>query len=293
MSTRPNTFCEIDVDFGKSTYSRAATRIAPTETDIGSIGQMSTEPNHSSDDDPKDVINLLYKTLKNEYPNIRRQNRSVGIESSKADMDVVPVIQCGDMYLIPDRNQEDWILTNPPGHTSWTENVNASADGYFKPLAKLNKWWRRQSPTIARKPKGFVMECITAECMDYEETYYGELFVKTLEGIVGKYEICVALNMVPYISDPGGTGNNVTDGITPDAFAGFYNKAKEHAELGRKALNETDVEKATKLWKKIFGDRFPKTEASRSESLLERPVRPSSLTFPNRPVTPNKPKGFA
>ena len=147
--------------------------------------------------------------------------------------------------------------------------------------------------TIAKKPKGFVIECIIAECMDYEETYYGELFVKTLEGIVGKYGICVDLNMVPYIPDPGGTGNNVTDGITPDAFAGFYNKAKEHAELGRKALNETDAEKATELWRKIFKNRFPRTEASRSESLLERPVRPSSLTFPNRPVTPNKPKGFA
>ena len=249
--------------------------------------------NHSSDDEPKDVIDLLYNTLKDQYTNIRRQNRSVGIESNKADMDVVPVIPYGEMHLIPDRNQEEWIPTNPPGHTSWTEDINASADGHFKPLVKLFKWWRRQHPTIAKKPKGFVIECIIAECMDYEETYYGELFVKTLEGIVGKYGICVDLNMVPYIPDPGGTGNNVTDGITPDAFAGFYNKAKEHAELGRKALNETDAEKATELWRKIFKNRFPRTEASRSESLLERPVRPSSLTFPNRPVTPNKPKGFA
>ena len=249
--------------------------------------------NHSSDDDPKDVIDLLYKTLKNEYPNIRRQNRSVGIESNKADMDVVPVIPCGDMYLIPDRNQEEWILTNPPGHTSWTEDINSSADGNFKPLVKLFKWWRRQHPTIAKKPKGFVLECIIAECMDYEETYYGELFVKTLEGIVGKYEICVALNMVPYIRDPGGTGNNVTDGITPEAFAGFYNKVKAHAELGRKALNETDVEKATKLWKKIFGDRFPKTESSKSGSLLAAARTPSTPTFPNHPVRPKEPKGFA
>ena len=249
--------------------------------------------NHSSDDEPKAVIDLLYNTLKSKYTNIRRQNRSVGIESNKADMDVVPVIPCGDMYLIPDRNREEWILTNPPAHTSWTEDINASADGNFKPLVKLFKWWRRQHPTIAKKPKGFVLECIVAECMDYEETYYGELFVKTLEGIVGKYEIYVDLNMVPYISDPGGTGNNVTDGITPEAFAGFYNKVKAHAELGRKALNETDVEKATKLWKKIFGDRFPKTESSKSGSLLRPPVRPTSLTFPDKPVTPNKPKGFA
>ena len=208
-------------------------------------------------------------------------------------MDVVPVIPCGEMYLIPDRKQEGWILMNPPRHTSWTENINALAGGHFKPLVKLMKWWRRQHPTIAKKPKGFVIECITAECMNYSETYYGELFVQTLENIVNKYELDVLLNTVPNIPDPAGTGNFVTNGITPDAFAGFYNKAKVHAELGRKALNETDVEKATELWKKIFGDRFPKTETSRSASLLEQPVKPSSLTFPNRRVTPNKPKGFA
>ena len=249
--------------------------------------------NHSISDDPKDVVDLLFKTLRKKYPNIRRQARSVGIESNKADMDVVPVIPYGTMYLIPDRKQEEWLLTNPPGHTSWTTRMNTLTGGRFKPVVKLMKWWRRENPTRAKKPKGFVIECITAECMNYSETYYGELFVQILENIVTKYEFNVLLNTVPNIPDPAGTGNSVTDGITPAAFADFFNKAKTHAELGRKALNETDVEKATALWKKIFGNRFPKTETSRSESLLEQPVRPTSLTFPNRRITPNKPKGFA
>ena len=249
--------------------------------------------NHSISDDPKDVVDLLFKTLRKKYPNIRRQARSVGIESNKADMDVVPVIPCGTMYLIPDRKQEEWLLTNPPGHTKWTEDRNRLAGGHFKPLVKLMKWWRRQNPTIAKKPKGFVIERITAECMNYLETYYGELFVNTLENIVNKYAVNALFNTVPNIPDPGVPGNFVTDGITPAAFAGFFNKAKAHAELGRKALNETDAEEATKLWRQIFGNRFPKTEASKSESLLAASVTPSSLTFPDKPVTPNKPKGFA
>ena len=249
--------------------------------------------NHTSSDDPKAVVDLLFKSLRKKYPDIRRQTRSVGIESNKADMDVVPVIPWYSMYRIPDRKQEDWLLTNPLGHTTWTTQINALAGDRFKPLVKLMKWWRRENRTIARKPKGFVIECITAECMNYSETYYGELFVQTLENIVNKYELDVLLNTVPNITDPSGTGNSVTDSITPDAFAGFYNKAKAHAEFGREALNETDVEKATALWQKIFGGRFPATEVSRSESLLQRPVRPSSLTFPDKPVTPNKEKGFA
>ena len=162
--------------------------------------------NHTSSTDPKDVIDLLFKTLQKKYSNIRRQARSVGIESNKADMDVVPVIPCGEMYLIPDRKQKEWLLTNPPGHTTWTTQINDLANGHFKPLAKLMKWWRRQNPTIAKKPKGFVIECITAECMNYSETYYGELFVQTLENIVNKYAVNVLLNTVPNISDPAGTG---------------------------------------------------------------------------------------
>ena len=251
------------------------------------------ETTHTLDDSPKEVVDLLYKTLKKEYSDIRRQARSVGIESSKADMDVVPIIPDGTMYLIPDRRQECWLSTNPPGHTTWTTETNETAGGRFKPLVKLMKWWRRENPTISKKPKGFVIECITAECMNYEETYYGELFVKTLEEIVEKYKTNYLLDTVPNIPDPGVPGNFVTDGITTDAFTGFYNKANSHAELGRKALNETDPEEATKLWKKIFGDRFPKTEGTNSNSLLA-PAVTTQGTFPNTDASPKKrPKGFA
>lgn len=248
---------------------------------------------HTSDDDPKAVVNLLYNTLKKKYTDIRRQARSVGIKSSKADMDVVPIIPDGAMYLIPDRKQEEWMPTNPPAHTTWTTETNTAAGGRFKPLVKLMKWWRREHPTVSKKPKGFVIECITAACMDADETYFGELFVKTLENIVEAYSINVLLNTVPSIPDPGGSGTSVTEGITFAAFEGFYNKAEAHAELGRKALSETDSEKATELWRKIFGTRFPKTEGTNSKSLLAAAAAPASPTFPNKPVVPNKPKGFA
>ena len=52
---------------------------------------------------------------------------------------------------------------------------------------------------IGRQPKGFVIECIVAECMDYYETHYGQLFTKTLENITSKYAFSVALGALPYI----------------------------------------------------------------------------------------------
>ena len=68
---------------------------------------------------------------------------------------------------------------------------------------------------------------------------------------------------------------------------------KVHAELGRRAINETDQEKALALWRQIFGNRFPASDVSESKSYLAPAVVPGSLTFPDKPIIPRKPGGFA
>jgi predicted nucleotidyltransferase len=250
------------------------------------------------DADPGEVLDFLYRVLKEKYTEIRKQTRSVGISSGLADMDVVPIIApygMGGKLYIPDRKLEQWLETNPPRHTEWTTERNVASGGRFKPLVKEFKWWRRQNPTVGSKPKGFVMECIVSENMDLNETNHAELFVGTMEAIVNKYDFSVFMGKVPFIADPGVPGNNVTYGMTFAAFEGFYNKAKKHAELGRRAIDEDDPEKELKLWREIFGDRFPAPGvAKRAASLLSDPLNPAGgLAFPDRPVTPREPGGFA
>jgi len=253
--------------------------------------------NHSLTDSPAEVVELLYNTLKEQYETIRKQQRSIGIETTQMDMDVVPIIEpvgySGKLY-IADRKLEEWIETNPPKHTEWTTEVNASAGGRFKPLVKMVKWWRRAKPTISKKPKGFILECVAASKMSPTEKHYGELFVDMLQTVVDTYGWYISLGIVPDIEDPGVPGNSVTKGLSFAAFEGFYNKAKEHAETGRKALEEEESEKAVALWRKIFGDRFPKFgDTKKTAGLLSSATASNSLTFPDRPVRPNKPEGFA
>jgi len=165
--------------------------------------------------------------------------------------------------------------------------MNITSGGRFKPLVKEFKWWRQQNPTVSRKPKGFVMECIVAENMDYGQTNHAALFVGTMEAIVRKYAWDIMVKQVPFIADPGVPGKSVTYGMTFAAFEGFYNKAKKHAEVGRRAIEEDDPEKELKLWRQIFGNRFPAPAAKRAASLLSDPLSPSGeLAFPDRPVTP-------
>lgn len=275
---------------------RRDTAIRP-KTEEGKIERPDVDiivvTKHTLNHKPADVLTLLMNTLGNKYSDIRKQARSVGVSTATVDMDVVPIIEPQEGLLyIPDRKLESWLPTNPPAHTSWTTEVNKETGGRFKPLVKMMKWWRRENPTISKYPKGFVIECITAACMDRAETNYGRLFALTLQAIADRYRLFLLLDMVPRIDDPGVPGNSVTDGMTKSAFEGFCKKAEIHARVALQALDESDSEKAMQLWWSIFGKRFPKPRSEKA-SLLKKAAVIEGLVFPDRPVRPNKPTGFA
>ncbi len=228
------------------------------------------------------------------YTKTRRQPRSVRVTTSKAVMDVVPLIEPygeGGTLYIPDRKASEWLVTNPPGHTQWTTDVNKSASGRFKPLVKLFKWWRRENPTVSSDPKGFMLECLVSADMSMTEPHYGELFVGTAEAIVGRYKAHAESDTVPFVQDPGVPRQSVMTGVTAAAFRGFVSKLEAHAEKGREALSEEGAPAATKMWRELFGPRFP--DLGGGKGAVSGPIPVPPPTFPDRPVRPKKPGGFA
>jgi len=247
-------------------------------------------------DHPGDVVDAIHKALTRHYTPTNRQARSVSVSTQLVDMDVVPLIDptgTGE-YYIADRQQQQWLRTNPPGHTHWTSDINNRCSMRFKPLVKLFKWWRRENGTVGKRPKGFVLEVIAAECINPDEKHYGELFVQMLEKIVVRYANDIRYYSVPWLEDPSLPGNNVLAGVSFDSFNGFYNKVVEHAAIGRKALSLVDQEQATEGWMKLFGKRFPKPSVGKESGLMESTTVGAGLTFPDHPVRPrNTPEGFA
>ncbi|MEW8693091.1 MAG: hypothetical protein AB2535_18795 [Candidatus Thiodiazotropha endolucinida] len=251
---------------------------------------------HDFNDRPSDVIDDVHAALNRHYTPTNRQARSVSVSTSLADMDVVPLIDPDNSgeYYIADRRQELWLRTNPPGHTQWTTEINTRCGGRFKPIVKLFKWWRRENSTISKRPKGFVLEVIAAECLNPNEKHYGELFVQMLERIVECYTDDIHYGVVPFLDDPSLPGNNILTGVSFDAFKGFYNKVVEHAVIGRNAILMTDQDQATEEWQKLFGGRFPNPPDRKDSGIMESTTVGAGLTFPDHPVRPrNTPEGFA
>lgn len=255
--------------------------------------------NYSQQDFPSDVIATLRKAVKSlGYTEVEANRRSICVSLGGVEMDVVPVIanpwESGG-WLIADKSEEQWLVTNPMGHNQWASAVNKKANGNFVPLVKLFKWWRRENLPHLRRPKGFILEAMVAEHMDYKETSYEELFAKLLEKIRDEYEWTVQVGQVPYLKDPSVPSNNVFSRVKPEEFKRFYDMVDAHAKLVRRAQCEPDADRALALWQKVFGDCFRKP-ASKASMLRTAAVATSGmgLTFPaNAVVPPNKPQGFA
>lgn len=253
------------------------------------------ETSHSEDDEPKEVLDMLHQALVDAgYANLKVNRRSIAVTLAGVDMDVVPVIANNEAFLIPDIELKKWLSTNPAGHTQWTIDTNKRADGRFKRLVKLFKWWRRLHLADLRRPKGFILECLVEKHMSYTEKNYETLFVGLLESIRDTYGFYVDLGLVPNIDDPAVPGNNVFSNVTADEFARFYGKVNESAGNARKALDEDDDDKALALWREVLGCRFPAAacRTASANSLLRAAVG-VGLTFPAKAVLPNKPAGFA
>jgi hypothetical protein len=252
---------------------------------------------YQTSDRPEDVLIDLAEVLAEKYTVERINKRSVRVITSTSEIDVVPVIPDGDSYKIADREIDDWRKTNPKGHKTWSAEKNGADefDGRFKPLVKLMKWWRKENPLPGKRPKGFVLEVLVARHAPKGETHYGEAFAKTLENIYAAYKDDAENDIKPVIQDPSVNNSDILAKVTVSQWKGFVDKCRVYAGYARKAQDADDMEEATTQWRKVFGQRFPKTASVAKAATVAASVAAPAVTgfsFPDRPAAPAKPRGF-
>jgi hypothetical protein len=249
---------------------------------------------------------ILEKCLRRYYGNVTPQSRSFGVTLSYVSMDVVlatspalrkdaglmesvrmtkeledPSAWIDHSLLIPDRDRGSWVETDPKQQLQWTTDLNAACGGYFVPLVKLFKWWRKETYQTPKYPKGYVLERFAGECVDRSVRDHGEGFVRLLENLQEKYGALAPTGSVPHLADPGVRSHNVAHRLSADDFKVFISKVAAALAIARAASGESDVQKSAELWRQLFGTKFPAASSA------------SRASFPSAPVRPNKPAGFA
>jgi hypothetical protein len=289
--------------FLSGSYARD-TSIRPTATIDGKERpdvDIIVVTNYTEQDRPDTVLNDVVRALQdggNGYEVERLNKRSVRIEPWQAEMDIVPVIAIpGGGYFIADREAGTWQFTNPPLHTTWSSQQNQRFDGRFKPLVKLFKWWRRENPLAGKRPKGFVLEVLTAMYTPVGEAHYGEAFAKMLENIRDAYHLQASIGCRPIIQDPAVPGNDILAKVSAPQWKEFMEKIRVYAEIARRAQDATNYEDATRQWQRVFGNRFRQSNTpakSASASSFAKAVAPAgTYEFPDKPANPSTARGFA
>jgi hypothetical protein len=284
-------------DFLAGSYSRD-TAIRPRMTADGQERpdvDIIVVTNYQTSDHPDTVLGELCEALEGEYKVERINKRSVRVVTINAEMDVVPVIEAWNGYLIPDRETGQWKETNPPAHNTWSSSQNTAFDGRFKKLVKMLKWWRRENPT-GKRPKGFALCVLVSLHAPKQEAHLGEAFARLLENIHAAYGFLASVDQKPFIADPAIPSNDILAKVTIAQWKAFIDRVGVHAGYARRAQNEEDMEEATRLWRKIFGDRFKSTtNAAKAATFgsFAAATAPSGYTFPNAMAAPTKPRGFA
>jgi hypothetical protein len=189
--------------------------------------------------------------------------------------------------------RDGWILSDPRAFIRWfqlkTDYIGLLPDAreqLRRIVRYLKAWSDYKSGTL---PSGFILSILAARNIRFnprdDEALY-ETLVSIKNSLDGSFTC--------YRPTPP-KNEDLLQEYSKTKREYFKNQLNSFIESANIALNDKTTQKdACKEWQKHFGDRFPcHLVEDRTNKLLRAAFMAPSSTFPNRPIVPRKPGGFA
>jgi len=246
---------------------------------------------------PRAAMELFVPFLDEHYEGkYRFQGRSIGIEMSYVDLDIVLTSAPSEVeegHLA--KAASEGILSLNEAVDLWFEEARAKGRSQpawkveplripdrdagewqdTHPLEQINQTqeknkacnghyvnvvkalkWWRRLNPEPKHPKGYPVEHLVWVCCPDGIESVAEGVVKTLEEMVLRYDGYAVVGLVPFVRDHG-VNQNVLGRVSADDFKGFMGLVKEAADLARRAYDSTSKEESGERWRELFGSRFP------------------------------------
>jgi Second Messenger Oligonucleotide or Dinucleotide Synthetase domain len=200
------------------------------------------------------------------------------------DLPIYYVIAGQSPYLA--HKGKGWIESDPREFIKWF-NTKTDANGQLKRVVRYLKAWSDYRQGYL--PSGLIFSILATNNISFHERD-DVAFYQTLVNIKRTLE----WNFVCYRPTTP-VNENLLDVYSLTNKAYFLGQLGSFIQSAETALHEnTSQQDACKLWQRHLGNRFPcDTLKDAAASLLQPAFSASTLTFPDRPVIPKKPGGFA
>lgn len=286
--------------FLQGSYKRS-TAVRPKNGNKSDVDLVVVTNLDKDEKTPQNAIDLFAPFMDKYYKDkYRIQTKSIGIELSYVDLDVVitsapseiektliekSFMQSTDELLeIADSDTTDWkseplyILntksgewedTDPIAQIKWTIEKNKNCNGHYVNVVKALKWWKKHTDKDNNAPKSYPLEHFIGYCCPDSIESVAEGIVLALEDIVQNHDT------KPILEDHGVPTHDVFERITEDEYSEFYDLVKDAAITARNALDATSKSDAIKEWKKLFGSKFPDEKSSNTSTNMSFSERTS------------------
>lgn len=204
---------------------------------------------------PETCLKLIQSTLVSAYPGKplpRIQGRSVNIDFSGTGIafDVVPAFAVASGgYVIPDRERQNWIQTNPEQHKAAGIAANERAGNKLNLLIKAAKHWNNRNDKPLRS---FHLEVMSYSAFSQAPTTYAEGLAKLFTHLAA-----AVLKSCPV---PSSAGPNIDASMPPEERSAAQKKLLAAAEAAGRALafeRNQQIEKANAEWRGLLGPEYP------------------------------------
>ncbi len=245
--------------------------------DIHDVDVLLFVPESRCEDTPNALLIAAKKAL-DAYPSsqveVSSQRRSVRLKFEDPDffLDIVPAVASDGLdeaLLVPDRPSKEWIPSDPLGYAHSLSELNQDSYEKAVPLVKLMKAWR-DSNFLNRRPKSYLLEVMVFHLInDRKIELEGQGYGAIVAQIFAFWEQEYANLVVPAVKDPKISENNLAKNWGRSYFETFMRRVKEASRASSEALEETNEERASELWAKIFKELWPSQSEAKAAALAE------------------------
>jgi hypothetical protein len=238
----------------------------------GYVGKLYTALGRSS----------VYKDMRH------RRTRCVYIDyADECHIDLVPYVEDGGQGYITNYKDNCFHLTDPKGFTGWLKEQNRITGGNLIKVIRLLKYVRDHRYERTNFPiKSVILTTLLGgrvnEIAPLLETGCYADVPATLRTLVRDLNSYLQSNpTLPYIADPGGSGDNLADRWSAEEYRVFRDKFKTLAAKVEEAYVAETVDDSLAAWQGVFGTKFkaPAVTVAKSASSLTEAAAPVTERF--------------
>ena len=243
------------------------------------------------DEEPTQAVTTFHKWIYdavNGYTNTPPSDKNTCIRvffQAGHHIDLPIYYKVGDNSPMLGHKSKGWVSSDPKEFMDWFKS-KTDQSGQLRRIIRYFKAWKDNKK--GELPSGLILTILVVNHIKYnsrDDIALRDTLVEIKNSLDSNF--CCYRPTTPTDEDLFKDFSQTRKDYFLDRLSSFVQSANE-------AIVSDDHQKASKKWESHLGNRFPVSLAEdKSDDLLSAAHQPVKLEFPDRPITPRKPRGFA